>query len=257
MSNLIKLNNVEELIKKAEEYSWTSKVIDVSSIVSEFQKAIIKLEDFPICEIFGYQIASALEIRVPKMQGFGVQDKTNSEEFGKVGILIEYYDDWKCLSREEALKVDLSMTARAMALCAFDRHEWGEFGLSNNKLYFVDLERLLAPVYPHLLLSKEVRIEWLADQAEGYERMSRSMIEEVLREADDLGILKQVEDILRNICALRPNTYESFLKITGHPLDSMLSKYAAHNFGNRMNSIAELYGLPTHTVTALPNKILH
>jgi hypothetical protein len=74
-------------------------------------------------------------------------------EPGRIGILIKYHEDWKLLGRKHAVDLDPVQAARALALCVFDRFEWGEFGLSGGQVYFVDLERLLPPIQPDALLA--------------------------------------------------------------------------------------------------------
>jgi hypothetical protein len=241
MSNLIKLDNIGDLINKADYYGWPSNVIDVTGLSSEFQKAIIKFDIISVCEVFGYQIASAIGINVPKMQGFYTLS-------GRIGILVEYYSDWRYLSIDEAAERDPEVTASALALCAFDRFEWGEFGLSNNSVYFIDLERLFPPMIPELLLneSEEDRVIRLLQ----WERMYKGTFDlpYVLREANLIRLKNLVERKLEQLCALTPDRYCSILKITGYPHSTLLSRYVAHNFGFRLNEIARYFSLPTYEV---------
>lgn len=248
MSNLIELHNIEQLLEQAEDYCWYSDSKLISGASSPFEKSIIKFDPVSVCEVFGYQIASSIGINVPKMQGFWVPETINTLESGRIGILIEYHKDWARLSRDEAAKRDSTMTARALALCVFDRFEWGEFGLSQEKVYFVDLERLLPPMLPDHLLSEseENRIDFLDSHKNLYKSGDITAIEEVLDEAESLGLQEQVEFELRILCTLTPDIYCKFLEITGHPLSTILSSYASHNFGSRLNSVANWFKLPTH-----------
>ena len=248
MSNLIKLNNVQELINGGKEYSeWSSNKI-ISGIAPDFDKAIIKFDGISVCEVFGYQIASAIGVRVPRMQGFYSLETVGVIETGRIGILIEFLEDWKRLSRYEAADLDSEMTAKALALCVFDRHEWGEFGLSKGEVYFVDLERLLPIMMPGRLLniSDADCVKLLSEQESIYQRTLD--IDEVIKEAESLGLKNEVEQEMKKLCALSPDVYNRFLQINGHPLDTLLSQFAVHNFGYRLNSIAEWFELSTHLV---------
>jgi len=183
-----------------------------------------------------------------------VSAKGLDAEPGRIGILVEYYEDWTALSRDAAAQCDPVTVARALALCAFDRHEWGEFGQSSGQVYFVDLERFLPPIQPETLLpaSDEERVEWLTDLADHYSRTASSYLFEVIGEAEQLGLRDQVDRELRRLAALRPETYSTFLRIAGHPLDELLSRFATNVFGRRLNSIAEYVDLPTHAVPGWP-----
>ena len=150
------------------------------------------------------------------------------------------------------MTLDVVQAIRALALCVFDRHEWGEFGLSDGKVYFVDLERLLPIIQPEsLLAASEIdRMEMLHDSALGYSKSGISAIDEVLKEAERLHLKDRVEQELRQLCRLKSEAYCQFLKISGHPLEKLLSSYATSVFGRRLNSIAKWFDLPRHEVPA-------
>ena len=93
-------------------------------------------------------------------------------------------------------------------------------------------------------------MERLHDLEVGYSEEDCSAIAEVLEEAERFDLQDRVEQELQRLCCLRPNTYCQFLEISGHPLDKLLSGFAAYVFGNRLNSIAEWFDLPTHEVPA-------
>ena len=256
MSEIIELQSVVKLLEKT-----NSKLIKaplVPSVVTEavpgMPKSIFKFKPISVCEVFGYQIAEAIGVRVPQMQGFWIRKALRSRRFdagpGRIGILVKYHEDWKPLGREHAVELDVIQAARALALCVFDRFEWGEFGLSGGKVYFVDLERLLPPMQPEALLaaSEIDRMEELNYLAVGYGNVSFSAIGEVLEEAEQLGLQVRVEQELQRLCHLKSHIYCRFLEISGHPLDKLLSQFAAFVFGNRLNSIAYWFGLPTHEV---------
>lgn len=250
MSHLIELNNIETILALGEKPIPFSSNKVVSDIMPGVKKAIIKLDAVSVCEVFGYQIALFIGINVPRMQGFWMPKATDSHMVGRVGILIEYFSDWENLYEDKAAKNDPLMTTRALTLRVFARDEWGEFGISNKKLYLVDLEQFLPIMIPSRLLSQseKERTKELDGYANAYNEVGKEQIRQTLLGANSLGLLNDVEIELRKLCSLSPDNYTQFLRIDGHPLSNLLSRYSAHNFGNRLNSIAKWFDLPTHEI---------
>ena len=125
----------------------------VDAFLPEISRGILKFDIHSVGELFGYQLASILGVRTPRIAGYWITEPLGQPypaAAGRIGALVEYLPDWRSIGREEAASHDPDLTARALALCAFDRFEWGEFGSSGGKMYFVDLERLLAPIVPDL-----------------------------------------------------------------------------------------------------------
>jgi hypothetical protein len=256
MSELMELHNIAKLLEETDQSILGIGLGMVTETVPRVPKSIFKFKPTSICEVFGYQIAEAIGVRVPQMQGFWTREAIRSRRHhvdpGWIGILVKYYEDWKPLGRKHAVELDAVQAACALALCVFDRFEWGEFGLSGGKVYFVDLELLLPPIQPDVLLaaSEIDRMEKLNDLEVGYGEEDFSAIREVLEEAERLDLQDRVEQELQRLCRIKPDAYCRFLEISGHPLDKLLSRFAASVFVRRLNSIAEWFGLPTHEVPA-------
>ena len=144
--------------------------------------------------------------------------------------------------------------ARAVAFEVFNRDEWGHFGLSRGNVYFIDHERVLPLMQPEALipLSPEERIETLRLAGDWYNEQDFRRIGDVWAEAQEQDVVDEVERALRNLAALRPDSYTRAIRISGHPLDELLSRFAAHSFGRRVNALAECLGCPTHAVPAWP-----
>ncbi|MFQ5801423.1 MAG: hypothetical protein ACE5JQ_00830 [Candidatus Methylomirabilales bacterium] len=256
MHRLVELDHVEGLLRDAERFSGGNcLVMDVGG----FAKSMLKFSSISVCEVFGYQIAAAVGIRVARTQGIWTQQAVNAvgpgspgilAEPGRIGILVEYHDAWANLPVDHAVRLDPVVVSRALGLCAFDRYEWGEFGHSGGKIYFADLERLLPGMQPEVLLaaSPEERITILEATEDPYKQGTATMIQEVLEEADRLRISSEVERELETLSSLRPETYSKFLQLIGHPLDRLLSRFATSVFGWRVNAIADYIGRPTHEV---------
>jgi len=248
---LIELDRVEELLRTAESFpGGNGLVVNVSG----FTRSILKFSSLSAGEVFGYEMAKALGVRVARMQGFWTREAVNAggtfAEPGRIGVLVEHLADWSDLGRDYAATLDPTTVARALSLSAFDCSEWGSFGRSGGEVYFADLERLMPLLFPDDLLaaSAEKRFEILETSEYVYDGGSTAMIEEVVEEANRLCLLREVSRELTKICTIGPDAYSAFLTLKGHPLDVLLSRFAASMFGLRRNAIAVCIGQPTHEV---------
>jgi hypothetical protein len=246
---LIELENVDELLRNAESFpGGNGLVVNVGA----FARSILKFSLLSVGEVFGYQMAAALGVRVARMQGFWTREAVDAAgttaEPGRIGVLVEHLADWIDLDWDDAASVDRGAVARALSLCAFDCSEWGSFGQSGGELYFADLERLtpLANVEELLAASHETRIEILDGRQDVYDRGHSDMIHQVVEEADSLDLNRELHGELKKVCSIGPDAYSAFLKLVAHPIDALLSRFAASMFGRRLNAIAEHVGQPTH-----------
>jgi hypothetical protein len=213
---------------------------------------MIKFTPLSVGEVFGYQIAIALGVPVARMQGFWTSEtvdmRDGSAEAGRIGVLVEYLADWDDVWWVEAISLDAGAVALALALCAFDCGEWGSFGTAGGRVYFADLERL-SPLFGAediWAAGQDRRIEILEKHQRVYDAGHIDMIHQVVKEASTLGVSREVRAELISICAIRPAAYSSFVRIVGHPIDTLLSRFAASMFGRRLNAIARYLGQPTY-----------
>lgn len=252
MAEIIELNRIEMLLAHAQEDIAGNKVI--KNPVPGMHEAILKFESTSVCELLGYQIARAFGVRVPRMRGFwtrvAVDFKRTHATPGRIGILVEYYEDWEPVGREKAAILDPIQTARSIALCVLDRHEWGEFGRSGGKLFFVDLEYILPVIKPEELVavSEPERRELLRERQGEYSRGDHAAIGEVLREAKQLNLRDLVVQELRRFCRIRPTEYCQFFEVAGHPLGALISRFASSAFGNRLNTLSKWFDMPIYRV---------
>ena len=248
---LIELDTVEELLRTGQALpGGNGLVVNVGS----FARSILKFSPLSVGEVFGYEMARALGVRVARMQGFWTREAVNAvgifAEPGRIGVLVEHLADWTDVGRDYAATLDPTAVARALSLSAFDCSEWGSFGRSGGEVYFADLERLMPLLLPEDLLSASAakRFEILETSEYVYDCGSTAMIDEVIEEANHLGLPREVNRELRKICTIGPDVYSAFLTLIGHPLDVLLSRFAASMFGRRLNAIAECIGQPTYEV---------
>jgi hypothetical protein len=146
MHRLIELHSIETLLNEPQKFASENRLV---TGVAGLAKSILKFNITSACEVFGYQIASAIGVRVPSLQGVWTKEVVRIGDIyaepGRIGVLVEYYEGCPQLSRDDAATFDPGAVALALGLSVFDRFEWGEFILSGDRLYFVDLERLLPP----------------------------------------------------------------------------------------------------------------
>src|SRR2546422_620780 len=96
---LVKLGGVEELLRTAQPFpgGGNGLVTDVGG----FSRAILKFSELSVGEVFGYEMARALGVRVARMQGVWTMETVNTRTVsagpGRIGVLVEYLADWEDL----------------------------------------------------------------------------------------------------------------------------------------------------------------
>ena len=195
-----------------------------SNFLPEIPRGILKFDVHSVGELFGYQLAAILGMRTPRIAGFWIPEplgQPHPAAAGRIGALVEYFPDWHKLPWSEAAQLDGDFAARALALCAFDRFEWGEFGRSQGAVYFVDLERLLAPIVPDLWpeMGKKAIRQDIDRNIKHFLRTQQLELPGVLRTAQELGLFDAVK---RHLRAMDPKTADQLI-IEGHPWAETLS----------------------------------
>ena len=69
MSELIELHHVSKLLEETDQSILGIGLGMVTEAVPRVPKSIFKFKPISVCEVFGYQIAEAIGVRVPQMQG--------------------------------------------------------------------------------------------------------------------------------------------------------------------------------------------
>jgi hypothetical protein len=206
-----------EALKSANRISIEQTPV-VSNFLPGISQGILKFDVCSVAELFGYQLAAILGMRTPRIEGYWIPESLGQPypaPPGRIGALVEYFPDWRRLTWTEAAELDPDFTARALALCAFDRFEWGEFGQAQSTVYFVDLERLLAPIVPDLwaeVPKKEIRRK-IERHIQGFLRTQSLDLPGVLERAQELNMLDSVKRQLRS---LNPDSANSLI-VEGHP----------------------------------------
>ncbi len=196
----------------------------VEGFLPSIERGILKFDLHSVGELFGYQLAAILGVRIPRIAGYWITEPLGQPfpaAAGRIGALVEYFPDWRTIALEEAATSDPDVTARALALCAFDRFEWGEFGVSNGRICFVDLERLLAPVVPDLwaeMTRRQIKRD-IEKHIQGFLRIQRLELPGVMEAATSLGLAGAVR---RHLLSLDPESAEQ-LRIEQHPFAELLS----------------------------------
>ena len=262
MSELTRLDGFDDLHVREHPQSWCSKVLLADGHLLGCQRAILKFEPGSICEVLGYQLATALGMRVPRMQGvwtpfagsFGTGYKYKA---CRVGILIEELVNRECLicisgiEEEQLDRIGRDIVARTLALCAFAGNEWGQFvPTEEGCIYFIDLEDVLgALVPPEDLMTlgpsgRELAPERLKEAHDRWESWHRPSIKAVFREADRLRISELVRGHLCQLYNLPRSDRAKLVSVAGHPLAQEISEFAAALMESRVSAIGEILAFP-------------
>ena len=254
MSELKKIQDLQRLLAEAERPPLGHFAICGDLVGS--RRALLKMKQFSVNEVLGYQLAKAIGVRVPRMQGIWPREAVDVPPDGRIaafriGIVIQYLDETSGVSWEDAAVRDADGTAKALLLCVFDRHEWGQFLAADNVLYFVDLERILPPMFPEELvgLSPEERREELEHFEKSYARGDLRAIREAFEVAKDLRLEHSLEEEARSFCRVPVGPLRAAVSITGHPLAPLISAFSARALANRRNVLAEWVEAPAHPLT--------
>src|SRR5438045_3940991 len=102
MHELIEVPAVEQVLGRAKRFEGNHLVTDVGP----FAQAILKFKSISVCEVLGYELAARIGVRIARMQGFWTQTVVNAAEItaepGRVGILVDYHEDWIHLGDADA-----------------------------------------------------------------------------------------------------------------------------------------------------------
>lgn len=240
LSTLVTIPDLDRLLthqtRFVEHHPIVEGLIDLGS------RAIIKFHEHGFSEVLGYQLAIALGVPVFKHQGFWsrepVETSTRHARAGRIGILIEYMDDLRSVTWEGAVAHDPNATARILALCALDRHEWGQCAIADEHLFFFDLERLLPGIIAELLYAGEVGSDYIDRCVAGYIAQSNDDASEALNEAQYLGVAKATKSCLRDLHSLVNSTKgEHLFALDPHPLEAALVQAALRGLRGRLRTL--------------------
>jgi hypothetical protein len=192
--------------------------------------AIVKLREHGLCEVLGYQLAGLLGVPVARNQGFwtveAVETPLDRAGPGRIGILVEFHADYCPITLEEFVEIDRPAGACFLALCLFDRHEWGECALVGGLPIVVDLERVLPGVIPDMIGAAGVDEEYPIHCARDYMRQSPDLAAGMIDEARRLGLLDQVQTQLRRLQRTIDSAPAPFFRLDPHPLGAQICTLA-------------------------------
>jgi hypothetical protein len=211
--------------------------------------ALFKFKEVTACEVLGYQFAAAIGVPVARMQPVWsdrivpMPDGQEARPY-RVGILIEWHEGMIRLSREEAFKRYPVEAARALALCVFDRYEWGEFAVVGNTPYFIDLERLFPKYFPDYLMELTPREQEkeLKNANDYYYETGPSSIREVLEEATRINASPNVVSEMRQIIRDERRILKSCFRLREHPFELPLNRWVKKAARDRIRQMAQVVG---------------
>lgn len=229
------VDNLLDLISRQIETAQQHPIVKLNTF--EFDYAILKAQQHALNEFYGYRLAELCGVRTPRMQavlcGSGPTEHKGCE-FGSIGLLVEYFADWRLVHREEAASKFPAATGAALALCAFDRDEWGEFGASGDLIYFVDLECILPRVPLDDLTAESKQGEFLYCVGDEYLRMASCTIDAAIKEAKRLNVLNHFGNTLYRLNTVSTDTLRAAFDIAPDPLSSTLTPFIVEHVRRRL-----------------------
>jgi hypothetical protein len=134
-------------------------------------------------------------------------------------------------------------------VCAFDRHEWGEFGLVDQRILFVDLEGVLPRVPERLLVeeSRHERMLFLNEVGGFYKRSSADFVAQAISEARQLNIYSQFTEACSFLFGRSDRDLMDWFNIDPHPLAEMITPYIVEHFRYRLAVAAKLLNKGTYS----------
>lgn len=226
------IRDLRPLIESASGYAQEHPIIDAEPLGVGMEQAILKFQEHTANEILGYAVAHAASLPVPCAESVWF-DPDDGQPFGGVmpgdlGILIEYHAGWRSISRNDAAAIDPIATGEALAICAFDRHEWGEFGVAHGEVSFVDLERLLPALDARWLLqaTADERTRYLGETTRFYVNSSESFAREAIDEAVALGAMDGFRAAVQRIAHLTDDDWRRIVDLRPHPVAEIVEEVA-------------------------------
>lgn len=193
-------------------------------------ESILKFGEHGLSEVLGYQLAARFGVPVPRHQGFWSADAVEAPLVragpGRIGILLEFHANYRPIAVEEFVNIDPLAAARFLALCLFDRHEWGECGLVGRVPMVVDLERILPGWIPDMIGAEGVDQDYPTRCARDYMRQSTDLAAETVKETRRLGLLSAVRAELRRLQRAIDSRSIPLFRLDPHPLGPMLCNLA-------------------------------
>lgn len=240
------IRDLRPLVESTSGHAQEHIVVDAQPLGIGMERAVLKFQEHSANEILGYALAHAASLPVPRAVAAWF-DPDDGLAFGDVmpgdlGILIDYRADWRPISRGEAAAIDSAATGEALALCAFDRHEWGEFGLAGGTVLFVDLERLLPALDARWLLqeSSSERTRYLRETTRFYVMSSESFAREAINEAIDLGAIDGFRAAVQRMMDLTDDDWRRIGDLRPHPIAEIVGEAAIRAARFRLGVVRRL-----------------
>jgi hypothetical protein len=205
-------------------------------------RAVLKYKPCTVSEVIGYTVGRCMGLRTLPATAFWTEEPLEEEAFsaGRIGLLVQYRSDWHHISYEEASVLDCDQVVRALIFCLFDRDEWGEFGISGERVFFIDRERHLMALSPEHLMeldSKSVK-EKLEKAVSSYTAASPSALAGVIHEAEWLGVAaafqREFLQFQERALSIKERLRES---LEGHPLAELLADASWAAFDARLRAL--------------------
>lgn len=200
-----------------------------------------------MCEVFGFQLARAIGANVPRTLPVRNPHRVENARFHvaqpyRVELLSEWISTLTPQSPQDAARKFPLNTARALILFMFTRDEWGEFGVSRDHGYVVDLHGLLPPLDTEDLYaaSESGRRDQVRAKVQSFGTYGNNDILAAFGEARRLGIWPMFEAELVRVLTMFPSSKPGRFSLTGHPLADLLVDGMGDAVGGRVETIQRI-----------------
>lgn len=240
---LMTINDPEAVYAHAEEGPQGLPLIQLPGTNST--RSLLKLGLHGCCEVLGYQLAPRLAVPVmpaiPVWCPHAFDERGQRAGEGRIGLAIQYDKTFEHITWDEAAKTNPKAAAAALLLCTLDRHEWGEFAVTEYGLVFYDLERLFPCWCPERMDGEtwdDVACQ-MRDAADNYRSVISSCSQEVFDEAGRLGLTQALREVAANAATISSDELMCTFNLEPHPLARQIISIAADTAVRQFRLVAQ------------------
>lgn len=207
--------------------------------------AVLKLFEYPVCELFGYLLASVVDIPAPRFRGVWF-DRDVGLPSGKkigasqIGILIEYLSGLNPLYLEGFGSDGQTQVMKYFLFELFGRDECSEIFRYDENVVILDLER----TGPAMAVGWTT--DWFLNQYVGYIEGSEDRLNEMFLLAEKYGVSEErLKLAVENMARISFDELLCRLSFSGHPEAELMSRVFVSAVVKRLVVFAELLNIPS------------
>ncbi len=213
--------------------------------------AILKFSDYPVCELFGYLLASLIGIPAPRCRGVWFNQKIKLPDrkiiqAGQIKVLIEYLSNLRRVYPEDLARDGKYLLAKYLLFELFGRDEASQLFMHDRSVVILDLERC-GPA-----MSTGWTEDWLRDMRDGYARDSEHWLFDITCDlAVEYGVMEEFRAAVEKFSRISFDNIVCRLSVFGHPESELMSKIFISGVTKRLAICANSLSLPAPKYTNL------